>query len=230
MTTRRPTEPNEVGLGEVAQAAQDEEDDEDDRHPHDGARVAVDKGVVTEFLSPVGRARHGGGNTTLRQQGQREMAAVGPHITQQAQIDVERTLRRRRLAAPHDGAQGLPAGPSLTVAMLISAKPRRPSTSMAVITDWCVARPSARSVTRTAAVRPGLFQHRRAQGLRTGVDELFSLTRKGAFLGHGDHQWLALRGLRRNRIRLRKVHAHPALVRETAREHEEDHEEQHHVE
>ncbi len=39
---------------------------------------------------------------------------------------------------------------AVTVAMLISRKPSRPITSIAVTTDWCVARPSARTVTGAA--------------------------------------------------------------------------------
>ena len=70
------------------------------RHPDDGARVPVDEGVVAEFLGPVGRARHGGGIQHAAQDGEREMATIGANITQQAQIGVERTIRRRLVGPP----------------------------------------------------------------------------------------------------------------------------------
>ena len=155
------------------------------------------------------------------------MAAIRAHITQQAQVGAQRLSDGAGFVAPLGrDVQGLPAGPSLTVAMLSSAKPSRPSTSMAVITDWCVARRIRAERHPDGAIRAGFLQQRGTQGLGTGVDELLLVHAVGALLGHGDHQGLALRGLWRNRIRLRKVHAHAALVRETAREHEEDDEQQ----
>ena len=124
-----------------------------------------------------------------------EAAAVGSEVAEQAQVGAQPPpapgASSPRRAAGQRVVQGLPAGSSLTVAMLSSAKPSRPSTSMAVITDWCVARASARSVTAHAAVGAGLLQQRRAQRLGAGVDELVLVDEVAARLRDAHHQRLA---------------------------------------
>ena len=57
-------------------------------------------------------------------------------VAEQATVGAHARRAQSCGRAARDVVQGLPAGSSLTVAMLISANPSRPSTSMAVITDW----------------------------------------------------------------------------------------------
>ena len=81
-----------------------------------------------------------GGEQRTAEQPEDEAAAVRGEVAEQAPVGAARAaaggtlgtaLAQRSVAV----VQGLPAGSSLIVAMLTSAKPRRPSTSMAVITD-----------------------------------------------------------------------------------------------
>src|SRR5262249_38170426 len=114
---------------------------------------------VAELVGEVGNARHGRREQHAAEQGEDEVPAVGPDVAEQPPVGLprrgDRALTVRALAAAaRRVVHGLPAGSSVTVAMLTSAKPRRPSTSMAVITDWWVARASARSVTRTLRLVP----------------------------------------------------------------------------
>ena len=133
---------HEVGLGEVAQAAQHEQRDHRQRHPHDGARIALGEGRVPEPLGERCETGLRGGVEDRPQQADRELQAVGPHIAQQAAVGLETAAAvERQQGAARGGqggrrVQGLPAGSSLTVAMFTSANPSRPSTSMAVMTDW----------------------------------------------------------------------------------------------
>src|SRR6201996_7719880 len=126
--------PHVVGLDEVAQPAQDEHSDQCQGYPDNSARVAVLERAVPQLLRKEREGRHDSGKKDTAQNTERELPAVRPQVSQQALVG-----RHRAGVAPHGGSirrsQGLPAGPSLTVAMLTSAKPRRPSTSMAVITD-----------------------------------------------------------------------------------------------
>ena len=132
---------HEVGLGEVAQAAQDEQADQRKRHPHDGARVLVGEGAVAEFLGEQREARHGGGKQHPAEDPEQETSPMGAQVAEQAPVGPQRPAREGRCAPRSDTCavcvvQGLPAASSLTVAILTSENPRRPSTSMAVMTDW----------------------------------------------------------------------------------------------
>ena len=94
-------------------------------------------------------------------------AADTAGVAQQPPVDAARLLRRLRALAATAGrsvVQGDAAPGSLTVATFICVKPSRPSTSIAVTTDWWLARPSARIVTGAAcAPRRGALEDRRAQ-------------------------------------------------------------------
>ena len=103
-------------------------------------RILVHQGAVAEALREVREAHHAGGEQRTAQQPEDETAAVRGKVSEQAPVGAPRAaaggtlgtaLAQRSVAV----VQGLPAGASLMVAMLTSAKPRRPSTSMAVITD-----------------------------------------------------------------------------------------------
>src|SRR2546430_1511655 len=132
---------HEVGLGEVAQAAQDEQADQRERHPHDGARVLVGESAVAEFLGEQREARHGGGKQHPAEDPEQETSPMGAQVAEQAPVGPQRPAREGRCAPRSDTCavcvvQGLPTASSLTVAILTSENPRRPSTSMAVMTDW----------------------------------------------------------------------------------------------
>ncbi len=132
---------HEVGLGEIAQAPQDEQADQRERHPHDGARVLVGEGAVAEFLGEQREARHGGGKQHSAEDPEYEAPPIRAQVAEQAPVGPQRAAPEGCSAPRCDTCaervvQGLPAVSSLTVAILTSANPRRPSTSMAVMTDW----------------------------------------------------------------------------------------------
>src|SRR5579862_9472298 len=150
---------HEVGLGEIAEAAQQEYADQRHRQPDDGARVLVLERAVAELLGEQREAGVAGSEEHPAEEAEDEAAAVRSQVAEQPSVGSQRALAPDQRAAGSGRAsgavvQGLPAGSSLTVAMLTSAKPRRPSTSMAVITDWWVARASARKVTRMLRLLP----------------------------------------------------------------------------
>ena len=132
---------HEECLGEVAETPQDEEAHDRERHPDDRARVALLQRRVAKELGEHGEARLRSGVEDRAQHPDCELQAVRPCVAEQAPVGPEGasgggSRRRVRTRGGAHVVQGLPAGSSLTVATLISAKPRRPSTSMAVMTDW----------------------------------------------------------------------------------------------
>src|SRR5215469_14888854 len=97
--------------------------------------------AVAELFGKPGKARHGRGEQGAAQHAEYEVAAVRGEVAEQPAVSRARALGGQGPHAPRPArrstriVQGLPAGSSLTVAILTSAKPRRPSTSMAVMTD-----------------------------------------------------------------------------------------------
>src|SRR5215472_2666823 len=162
-----------VGLDEFADATQQEQSHQRDGNPHDGARVLMHQRAVAEFLGEPRKARHGRGEQRATEHAEYEGAAVGSQVAEQPAVSRTRTRGGQGPHAPSPArrsacvVQGLLAGSSLTVAILTSTKPRRPSTSMAVMTDWWVARASARTVTRMARLPPASLRiaARRVSGL-----------------------------------------------------------------
>src|SRR5579862_446397 len=150
---------HEIGLSEVSEPAQQKQADQCHRQPDDGARILMLQRAVAEYLGVQREGGIAGGEQHCAQYSERKAATVGSDIPEEPAVGPQRAVARGRHAAgagrrSRAVVQGLPAGPSLTVAMLTSANPSRPSTSMAVMTDWWVARASARSVTRTPRLLP----------------------------------------------------------------------------
>ena len=137
------------------------------------------------------------------------MPPVRPRIAQQPAIDrhgVARGARRRasrRLGAPAARA----------VAKLRRANPSCPSTSIAVTTDWCVARPSARRVTGASRSLGRDLQDGGAQRVGARIDQLAVVDQIGAAGGHRHHQRRGLGGRLRHRARTAAAGSRGALRR-----------------
>src|SRR5262249_15558372 len=110
-------------------------------HADVAARVLMHQRTIAEFLGEPGKARHGRSEQCAAQHAEYEVAAVRGEVAEQPAVRRARTLGGQGPHGPRLArrstrvVQGLPAGSALTVAILTSAKPRRPSTSMAVMTD-----------------------------------------------------------------------------------------------
>jgi hypothetical protein len=194
------------------------------RHPANELHVALDEALVRDQLGQIdepglaGRVyRHGHASPPGTSAGAppSSSAAAG---------------RPRR---PGRGT-GLPGLASLGLAdrgdQDLRVKPSLPTMSIAVTTDWCAARPSARMVTgRSAAVRPPPV--RAPAAASPGGDSRVPVRRRSSRCRSRDHD-LDLRpaALRPRRgVRLRQLQADLGGLDEAGGHHEKHQQQQHHV-
>src|SRR5690349_23969482 len=127
----------EVVRDVITHSAHEEEHHDGRRHePEQVMRPrVVRERRVQKILQEFDEARVRGCEQRAAGDREREGFPVRLRVLQEPGVDLPRAGSGNRWRRPPYIVQGCPAGSSLTVAMLISVKPRRPSTSMAVMTD-----------------------------------------------------------------------------------------------
>src|SRR5882757_10152292 len=127
----------------VADAAQGEQHDNAQRHLPQHLGIFLNEGAVQKISHQHDQRGIGRGEQYCPEHADEKHTGIGLGVLEQTAIDQPR-IGLKVYARTRRSAQG--ALSSCTVAMLSWAKPKRPATSIAVTTAWCVVRASARIV------------------------------------------------------------------------------------